>query len=111
MYMNEAQKTRKRMQAIAEATTDYNTAKVGYRNEMTVTKANDLVEKANYLLRLQKTYGKHIQPNEQIQLVMDYALEDLKKGLSKDDTSPITNKGWVRKNGKLEYVGVTKVKK
>ena len=37
MYMNEAQKTRKRMQAIAEATTDYNTAKVGYRNEMTVT--------------------------------------------------------------------------
>ena len=74
MYMNEAQKTRKRMQAIAEATTEFNAAKVGYRNEMTVTKANDLVEKANYLLRLQKTYGKSIQPNEQVQLVMDYAL-------------------------------------
>ena len=42
---------------------------------------------------------------------MDYALEDLKKGLSKDDTSPVTNKGWIRKNGKLEYVGVTKFKK
>lgn len=111
MYMNEAQKTRKRMQAIAEATTDFNAAKVGYRSEMTVTKANDLVEKTNYLLRLQKTYGKTIQPNEQVQLVMDYALEDLKKGLSKDDTSPVTKKGWIRKNGKLEYVGVTKFKK
>jgi hypothetical protein len=50
------------MQAIAEATTEFNAAKVGYRNEMTVTKANDLVEKANYFSGCKRLMAKPYNP-------------------------------------------------
>ena len=93
MTTTQAQKQQQRMYNIATAATAFNKAKIDYREDSTVPKARDLVDKGGQLIKLQKMHGHELQPNSAVKLIMDYTKEDIKKGIAKDDTITSAIKG------------------
>jgi len=96
----DVQKKQKRMQRIAYATTDYNTAKNAFFQEKTPKTASDLIEVAGNLIKLQKMHDMSIQDNASIQARIDTAkvyLKSAKPELMKNKVSEEA----IKKAGKL----------
>ena len=104
-------KRQQRMQRIAYATTDYNTAKNEFFNNKSVKSAEALIHIAGNLIKLQKMHDMSIQSNASVQARIDTAKVFLNTTNAKNEaTAKAASEDFIKKVGKRNTQRLMKVK-
>lgn len=107
MTTTEMKKRQRRLQEIADLTTQYQKSKAAYFRGKTRSGASDVIAKGETLMKVQATYGQRIITDNHIKLRVDQAKQDLSSGMFDHE---VTKDNYINKNVSELMQRLTKMK-